>query len=157
MIKFLLEVLLAGSRVAIAWFGIRQIDLMDTLDVPKLSRENEEKVGKLLYDIISAGSEELDSDIVNLVLDKILERIFKTNYIDCRDVKLHLLRSSHINAMKLPDNHMVIYTGLIDYCEDPGELYGVMAHERAHMQLDHVKTRMTREVGLSILHSMTGK
>jgi predicted Zn-dependent protease len=50
---------------------------------------------------------------------------------------------------------LVIYTGLIAACENEAELYGVIGHELAHMEKNHVMNKLIKEIGLSVLISMT--
>src|SRR5690606_8652338 len=39
--------------------------------------------------------------------------------------------------------------------ENPEELIGVIGHEIAHVELDHVMKKLIKEIGLSVLVSMT--
>ncbi|MDZ7607365.1 MAG: M48 family metallopeptidase [Cyclobacteriaceae bacterium] len=76
------------------------------------------------------------------------------NDIDRDKIKVHLLFKDEVNAFALPDGHLVIFSGLILESENPEELSGVIAHELAHIKLNHVMTKLMREVGLSVLLSM---
>jgi len=70
-------------------------------------------------------------------------------------LKVHVLENPQVNAFALPDGHLVIYTGLINSVENEAELVGVVCHEIAHIQLNHVMNKLTKEIGLSVLLSMT--
>lgn len=49
-----------------------------------------------------------------------------------------------------------MYSGLIDYCQSPDELAGVIAHELAHIKKGHVKKKIIKEAGLAMLAAMAG-
>ncbi len=74
--------------------------------------------------------------------------LYKVNDIDRDKIKVHLLFKDEVNAFALPDGHLVIFSGLILESENPEELSGVLAHELAHIELNHVMTKLMREVGL---------
>jgi predicted Zn-dependent protease len=50
---------------------------------------------------------------------------------------------------------MVVYSGLLKAVKNDGELAGVLGHELAHMELSHVMKKLGKEVGLSVLISIT--
>jgi predicted Zn-dependent protease len=68
---------------------------------------------------------------------------------------LHIIEKDEINAFALPDGHLVVYSGLILNVDSPEELSGVLSHEIAHIELNHVMKKLVKEVGLSVLISMT--
>src|SRR5690606_33417329 len=94
---------------------------------------------------------EVKDKLVTHSLDSILVKLCDHNDIPKEGIKLHILENNEVNAFALPDGHLVVYTGLIAACESPEELAGVMAHELAHIELDHVMKRLVKEVGLSVL------
>ena len=60
-----------------------------------------------------------------------------------------------INAFALPNGHLVIYSGLILNADNQDELAGVICNEIAHIELNHVMKKLTKEIGLSVLISIT--
>jgi predicted Zn-dependent protease len=66
-----------------------------------------------------------------------------------------MVKSDDVNAFALPGGHLIVFTGLIDFVENESELAGVIGHELAHIQLDHVMKKMGKEIGLSVLINMT--
>src|SRR5690606_9435652 len=56
----------------------------------------------------------------------------------------------------LPGGHLVVNSELIAYCDNPEMLAGVMAHEIAHIELDHVSRKLAREIGLSTIVALSG-
>ena len=55
----------------------------------------------------------------------------------------------------MPNGHLVIYSGLIKNSDNQEELSGVVGHEIAHINLNHVMKKLVKEIGLSVLISMT--
>jgi len=128
---------------------------MTVFKVEQTSRKTEEKLGDLLWKIIKNTSEEKDSATATSSIDTLLNRICKANEIDRGHIKLHLINKPEINAITLPDNHLVIYSGLIAECENEAELCGVISHEIAHMQKKHVMKKLVKELGLTVLISVS--
>ena len=138
-----------------SWFLLNKIDWISNLKIEQTSKKTEEKLGDLLWKIIKSTGGEKDSSIVTASVDTMLSRICKSNDIDRSQIKLHIVNKAEINALILPDNHLVIYTGLIAECENEAELCGVMAHEIAHMQKKHVMKKLVKELGLTVLISVS--
>jgi len=155
MKKILIELVLSVALMAVVWFGLSQVDWMKLLKIEKTTQDTEEKIGDLFWKMLKNSETEISSDSIVAPVDSMLTRICTANTIDREKVKLHLLRKDEINAFALPNNHLVIYSGLIAACENEAELYGVIGHELAHMEKNHVMNKLIKEVGLSVLISMT--
>ncbi len=136
------------------WLGLSRIDWMTTFQVEKASNDIEEKLGDLYWDILKNVNDEIkDKELVS-PLDSLLTRICQRNDIDREKIKLHLVDKDEVNAFALPDYHMVVYSGLIQECENEAELCGIIAHELAHLEKGHIMQKLVKEVGLSVLLSM---
>lgn len=155
MKKILLELLLSVLLMAVVWFGLSRVDWMKLFNIEQATQNTEEKIGDLFWKMLKSSETEISSDSIVAPVDSILTRICTSNSIDRKKVKLHLLRKDKINAFALPNNHLVIYSGLIAACENEAELYGVIGHELAHMEKNHVMNKLIKEVGLSVLISMS--
>lgn len=131
------------------------IDWMTVLQVKELGDTTEEKLGKLYWDLFKTMEKEEDRSEVTSPVDTILTHLCRANDIDRSRIKLHIVDSDNVNAFALPDYHMVVFTGLIDDCETESELAGVIAHELAHMESGHIMKKLVKEIGLSVLISMT--
>lgn len=136
------------------WYVLSTVDWMALFRVEKVSSATEQKLGELFWDIFRESGTELDSVKTKAVLDSLLTNITKSNGIDYKKVKLHLLQNEEINAFVLPDNHLVVYTGLLTATKNHAELAGVLCHELAHIENNHVMKKLVKEVGLSVLLSM---
>lgn len=138
------------------WFALSQINFIDEDDVQGFATENEKRLGEMILDTITTTNEKIKDEKINAVIDSIKVRICRTKAIDCDKIKIHVIRNSEINAFALPDNHMVVYTGLIEYADNAEEVAGVMAHEIGHMEKNHVMKKLVKEVGLEMLFAIAG-
>ena len=144
-------VVLFGS----AFFALSRIDWMKIFKVQQVTDQTEEKLGDLFWDVFEkSGKEVKDVHVVNAI-DSIITNICEANDIDRKKLKPHVLASDEINAFALPNGHLVINTALILESGHQDELAGVIAHELAHIQLNHVMKKLVKEIGLSVLISMT--
>lgn len=84
-------------------------------------------------------------------LDDLAYRIAEASNVPQRDyINVNLLNSPIPNAFALPDNSIVITSGLIALAEHPDELAGVLAHEIAHVERNHVLKNIIGNVGAGI-------
>jgi predicted Zn-dependent protease len=128
---------------------------VEVLTIDEVSQNTEVKLGEVFWDLIRKGEKEIDNPEINSTLDSLLTKICESNQIDKDKIKLHLVNNNDVNAFTLPDNHLVLYTGLILATENEAELCSVLSHEIAHMELKHVMKKLLKEVGLTILVSIT--
>ena len=66
----------------------------------------------------------------------IKNRLCTANGINDSSITLHILVRDEVNAIALPDRHLVVYTGMIRYCKSPEELSSVLAHKSATSNMD---------------------
>lgn len=155
MIKIFLQlILLVGSFLAL-WFGLSRIDWRTTFKIEEKGENTEERLGNLYWDVIRKLEKEVKDPIVYSEVDSLLLRICEANAIDRKAIKLHLLDKDEVNAFAFPGHHLILYSGLIKECENAEELCGVIGHEIAHMEKDHIMRKLIREIGLSVLVAMT--
>jgi predicted Zn-dependent protease len=138
------------------WFGLSQINYVDRVDVEKFSKENEKRLGDMILKTIKATGQEVDSAKVRAYIDSIGRRLCDDNGIEFSKIKIHVIKSHEVNAFALPDNNIVIYTGLIDYAKNAEEVAGVMAHEIGHMEKNHVMKKLGKEIGIAMLWTIAG-
>lgn len=137
------------------WAGLSQVNWMGLLRVQTVTDTTERKLGELLWEVFSHREEEIDHPDAVEAFDSLVTRICANNGIDREKMKVHLLRKSEVNAFALPGGHLVVFSGLVGAAENEAELLGVLGHEMAHLELNHVMKKLVKEVGLSVLISMT--
>jgi beta-barrel assembly-enhancing protease len=155
MKKIIFQLLIVAVIFFGVWFALSKIDWMKLFKVEQLTQSTETKLGDLFWDLYNKAEQEIKAENVTLTMDSLLSKICKTNNINKTLLKLHVIKSDEINAFAMPNNHLVVYSGLILASENEGELCGIMAHEIAHIQLKHVMKKLISEVGLSVLISIT--
>jgi beta-barrel assembly-enhancing protease len=138
------------------WYSLSQVSFVDRADIEKFSKENEKRLGELILKTIKATGHEVDSAKVKAFIDSLGKRLCEANAIDYYKIKIHIIKNQEVNAFTLPDNNMVIYTGLIQYAKSAEEVAGVMAHEIGHMEKNHVMKKLVKEIGLTMLFTIAG-
>lgn len=138
------------------WFLLSQINYTKHVDFNRIGEENEKKLGDLIYNTITQGSDPVESDSVKLLIDRIKKRICLPNDIDPEKIRIEVVMKDEINAFALPGDRVVVFSGIIHKCKNPEELAGVLCHEIAHLENDHVMQKLTKEVGLSMLMVVAG-
>jgi len=137
------------------WFVLMQIDWIKVFKVQKLSDKTDEKLGNLFWEIFQKSEMENKNLFVVNTVDSIVTKICIANKINREFIKVHILDKDEINAFALPNGHLIVYSGLILNSDNQEEFSGVICHEIAHIQLNHVMKKLFKEVGLSVLISMT--
>ena len=139
------------------WFGLSRIHWVEVLRIEKATKSTEEKVGDIFWKSIEEDEKVVRSPAAHETMDSLLNHICKANGFAEGTVKLHIVKKDEVNAFAMPNNHMVVYTGLIAACDNEAELCGVLGHEMAHMRNNHVMKKLVKEVGLSVLVSIGSK
>lgn len=153
--RIILQAFTLVALFFLSWFVLQKFNWMQIFRIEKLNDRSEEKIGDLFWEYFRKTEKEFFNNEVSRGLDSILIRICDANNIDRNLIKLHVLESEQVNAFALPNGHLVLFTGLIHEAENPEELCGVLCHEIAHIQLRHVMKKLVKELGLSVIISMT--
>lgn len=137
------------------FFALSQIDYLSAFNIKEASNTTEEKLGDLFWEAIKKTETVVKNDSVNRLVGKIVTRLADENHIDRETLKVHIIEKDEINAFAMPNRYLVIYSGLIEDCDNETELAGVISHELAHIEKSHVMKKLIKEVGLSVLISIT--
>lgn len=154
MKKIIIQLIIAIASFFVLLLALQQVNWMKIFQIEKVSKAAENKLGDLVWGIYKNTGKEINKESIVQPIDSLLTKICKSNHIDRTTIKMHILENSEINAFALPDNHLVIFTGLISFCKNEGELSGVIAHELAHLQKAHVMKKLIKEIGLSAIISI---
>lgn len=107
----------------------------------------EQKMGDAAFSGMQAGKRTIEDPEATAMLTRItgplLERIPQDRY----PFNVHILEDPTVNAFALPGGHIVIHTGLILKAGSIEEIAGVLAHEAAHVTLQHGLRQMIATVG----------
>ncbi|MGA7159811.1 MAG: M48 family metallopeptidase [Bacteroidota bacterium] len=151
---------IAGQFIVLAvlffgiWFLLGSFDYLGYFRVEELTKGTEQKLGELILEELQKGGEELNSDTVYTFVNGIKNRLCTANGINDSSITLHILVRNEVNAIALPDRHLIVYTGMIRYCKSPEELSGVLAHEIAHIEHGDIMKGLKKEAGLSMLAAL---
>jgi predicted Zn-dependent protease len=137
------------------WFALTQIDWVKVFNVQQVTDKTEQKLGELFWEVFKKTENESTKAPVVNAIDSIVTHICTANAIDREKVKVHVLVKDEVNAFALPNGHLIVYSGLIVNSDSQEELTGVICHELAHIELNHVMKKLVKEIGLSVLISMT--
>lgn len=137
------------------WFVLTQIDWVKLFKVQQITEKTEKKLGDLFWEVFKKSERENENTLVVTSIDSIVTKVCSANDIDREKIKVSVLNKDEINAFALPNGHLIIYSGLILNSDNQEELTGVICHEIAHIELDHVMKKLVKEIGLSVLISMT--
>lgn len=129
MRKIVIELIISVALLLGVWVLLSQVDWMTLFKIEQRTKGTEEKIGDLFWDLLSKSETEINSTLIVAPIDSMLSLICTKNNIDRTKIKFHLLRKDDVNAFALPNNHLVVYTGLINACESESELYGVICQD----------------------------
>ena len=109
------------------WLGLSRIHWVDLFKVEEKTSQLEKALGDFYMDMVHRTNDEItDTTLVNPLLE-IKKRICEPNGIDPQSIRLHLVRSSEVNAFALPDHHIVVLSDLVLFCQSPEEDQNVPA------------------------------
>jgi predicted Zn-dependent protease len=155
MDKIVVKGLVVVLSFFIIWWSLSKIDYLAHIGWENLADDIEEDMGDLIWETISKTETESTHDSLKFHINDMAKKLCESNNIPFEKLKVHVIEKDEVNAFAMPNHHMVIYTGLVKESSSPEALFGVMAHELAHMELNHVMKKLSKEIGLSVLLSMT--
>ncbi len=149
-----------GLGILVAFFGIwfllAQIDFVTIFHVKEVKSNTEKNIGDLIWEQIEKTENVIYDDSITSTLDSLLLPLCKENFIERDSLKVHIIEKDEINAFAMPDGHLVVYTGLVEASKTEEALLGVLGHEIAHIEGNHVMKKLSKEIGFSVLLSLTG-
>lgn len=155
MKKIIIQGLITIALFFVTWFVLIQINWVTIFKVQKITDTTEEKLGEMFWEVFQKTERENKNQFAVSSVDSIVTKICSANKINKELIKIHILDTDDINAFALPNGHLIIYSGLILNSDNQEEMSGVICHEIAHIELNHVMKKLVKEVGLSLLISMT--
>ena len=154
--KTFLQAVVIVSTFLLVWFGFSQLDFMKFFKVKERTENVEHKLGDMIWNQIEESEDIITNDTIVKSLDKLLKPLCDANDIERDSLKVHIILKDEINAFALPNNHLVVYTGLIEDCKRQEALQGVLGHEIAHIENNHVMKKLSKEIGYSVLLTAAG-
>ncbi|WP_135210518.1 M48 family metallopeptidase [Vitreimonas flagellata] len=92
-----------------------------------------------------------DSDEAARILNDVAYRMMERSNVARRDdIWITIVDAPFPNAFALPDYSIIVTDDLIEMAESPDEVTGVIAHEIAHIEHNHVMKNIIRNVGAGV-------
>ncbi|MEZ5961359.1 MAG: M48 family metallopeptidase [Hyphomonadaceae bacterium] len=92
-----------------------------------------------------------DADEATEILNNLAYRIMEASDVPHRDaIWITIADADFPNAFALPDDSIVVTDELIGMAQHPDELTGVLAHEIAHIEHNHIMKNVIRQIGAGI-------
>ena len=141
------------------WFLLQQVNWLGIFKINPLIRNEyvkkiEVKLGEMMFEDFTSRNLVVDDSLAVATIDSMVTKICDANNIDRKELKVYLLDSEEVNAFALPNHQLMIYTGLVKKTSSPEALCGVIGHELAHIEKDHVMQSLVRELGIGTLFAI---
>ncbi|MGD9981729.1 MAG: M48 family metallopeptidase [Hyphomonadaceae bacterium] len=92
-----------------------------------------------------------DADEATEILNNLAYRMMMASNVAGRDdIWITIADADFPNAFALPDNSIIVTDELIGMAEHPDELTGVLAHEIAHIEHNHIMKNVIRQIGAGV-------
>ncbi len=113
----------------------------------------EQKLGKKMVNVILATSDEISNPTIDSAVIQVFNRL-KANVSESEYAyNLYIIDNEEVNAMTIPGGNILIFSGLIKFCNSPEELSAVIAHEMGHVENRDVVSRLVRNLGINVIIS----
>lgn len=73
---------------------------------------------------------------------------------DHYELRYHVVTEDQVNAFAMPGGHIVVFTGILDRMDDPGQLAALLAHEATHVEERHSTRMLMRQLSSYIFLSL---
>ncbi|MFM7222909.1 MAG: M48 family metallopeptidase [Bacteroidota bacterium] len=150
------KLLIALLILAGIGYALSRVQWSEVLGLTTVTDSVEKQLGDMFWEQYAAGAV-LSTDPSKVdSIEAIIRAMCVANDIDPAKIKLHVVETPEVNAFALPDHHMVVNTGLLNFSRHPEEVAGVLGHEIAHMELSHVMKKLGKEIGLTVIMMIVG-
>ena len=123
-------------------------------DDTSLMHRTEGKLRELMHREVTADANE--EAAVKAGLRKVQDRLGPALGTLAFPVESYVIDSGTVNAVCLPGNIVLVYSGLLRRLQSPEELAAILAHEIAHAMHQDPMQALKRELGLAALFGMVG-
>jgi predicted Zn-dependent protease len=149
-----LRILVASAALLslLALFFTWGVDRIVDASVDLVPEEVERRLGSRLHETLVCEDAVARGDTLAAALEK-CRRVLET--FDARGsshVTLTVIDNDDVvNAMALPGGHIILYGGILQLVDNEHELFGLLAHELAHVQLRHGLRHVARSTLIGFL------
>lgn len=145
------ELLILTVIFGMIWmiFTYKPLDMPDT-DMA-LNQDREKDLSELIMKDLQRAYDFYDDSIKNKLLYPITDRLLDSLKNKKYDYKFHLLKSTEINAFATLDGNIYVFSGLIEFVDNPEQLAGILSHEIGHHENGDLVDRLVKELGLNVI------
>jgi predicted Zn-dependent protease len=155
MKRLIIQAFISVVLFIFIWFALSKIDWINVFNVQRMSKQTDEEIGDIFWEVIKKSEKENTDKYTLISIDSIVNHVCRSNQLIRTKIKIHILENDEINAFALPNGNLIVNSGLILNSDNEEELAGVLCHEIAHIELNHITKKLIKEIGLSVLISMT--
>ncbi|GJL71656.1 MAG: hypothetical protein NMNS01_08550 [Nitrosomonas sp.] len=134
------------------FFGHKLLDYASHT-IPQIA---EEKIGQLAIQSLLTNPECVEPQ-GRASLEKMAQKLQQGMARDI-DIKVRVISDDEtLNAFATPGGYLVIFSGVLKKADSANEVAGVLAHEMAHIEMNHPMKSLVRNLGVSLtLQMMAG-
>ncbi len=152
--KFFVHLLLFVSVLILLWFALTHISIRKIIRADKKIEQVEEKLGNWTLRFFKNEYGQINNQKLDSLLAAMMADLKEKNHFKKGEITYYFFISNDANAFALPGNKIVIFTGLIDFLQNEEELIGIVAHEIAHIEENHVIKKLSKEIGIATLFTL---
>lgn len=152
--KFFLHLFLFFIVLFGLWYLISQIDFRKIINAEEKIENIEEKLGRWTFRYFQTEYEQIENKIIDSLITNTTQDLFLRNDFKNNRIQIFLFKSDDINAFAIPGNKIIVFTGLIEFTQTEEEFLGIIAHEIAHIEENHITRKISKEIGLSTLFAL---
>lgn len=152
--RWIAWVFLLASCATVAQFTRAPVAAVGRLLLPE---EEEKRLGDELAAEVRQRERIVDDEAVQEWIARVQDRVAAAVPEEDRKFSFETLvvdDPETVNAFALPGGHLFVYSGLILQAENEAEVAAVLAHEVAHVALDHPAQQLAARLGADTLRAI---
>lgn len=103
----------------------------------RISPQLAEQIGAAYIRQARAQQKFIEDPLLLNYLNTLGQKLVQSLDSNSQKFTFHLIEDDSLNAFAIPGGHIVIHTGLVQYCENEQQLAATLAHEIAHITQNH--------------------
>jgi len=136
---------------AIVWGIFSYLSKPVALPDQYIPEEQREKIADWIDDQIARSFTVIDDHEWQEALDEIVHRFTASEKVNKDGYEIVILDNSNVNAFASLGTRIYVFSGLMELIDQHEEIAAVIAHEIAHVELNHVEQKLITEFGLVVL------
>ncbi|TVQ49244.1 MAG: hypothetical protein EA362_04775 [Saprospirales bacterium] len=145
--------LLVGAFI-IAWLVFSYLSKPVSIPDQFIPDEQTEKLADWIDEQITRNFDRLDDHNWEEALGEIVDRFATSDLVNKVNYEIVVLDNSDVNAFATLGTRIYVFRGLLELIDQHEEIAAVIAHEIAHVELNHVEQKLITEFGIVVLLSV---